>query len=117
MFGISYTFGGKQIGPMWFHEDEDSRRSANNFYLELKAVPGVNNIKTFGGKKPAPKPEKKIALVAFKLYGYEVPADTKEGDFITVISGGQPVKLEVLKMTDERLPGISYVSAEEVIRK
>lgn len=115
MLGISYCFKGIQMETAWFHEDALSRQAANSFYAALKTVPDVTDIRTVGGKTSAP--QTKIALVAFKLYGYEVPADTKERDIITVLSGGQPIQMEVLRMTDARLPGVTYIPAEEVIRK
>ncbi len=117
MLGISYKFRGIQMEPAWFHEDALSRTAANSLYTELKSIPGVTDIKVSGAKTTERKaePEKKIALVAFKLYGYVVPADTKEGDFIKVIAGGEPVQLEVLRITDNRKPGINYIPAEEVI--
>ena len=121
MLGISYRFKGFQMEPAWFHEDETSRAAANSFYLELKAVPGVTDIKVSGAKKPenGPKnePKTKIALVAFKIFGYEVPGDTEEGDFVTVMSGGEPIQLEVLRVTTDRKPGVKYIPAEEVIHK
>lgn len=121
MLGVSYRFKGVQMEPAWFHEDDASRAAANSFYLELKAVPGVTDIKVSGAKKPESEPKNepktKIALVAFKVFGYVVPADTEVGDFVTVMSGGEPVQLEVLRVTTDRKPGINYIPAEEVIHK
>ena len=117
MLGISYKFKGIQMEPVWFHEDDASRTAANSFYMELKSVPSITDIKVSGAKKPERKPETKIALVAFKVFGYVVPADTKEGDYVTVMSGGEPVQLEVLRVTTDRKPGIKYIPVEEVIHK
>lgn len=121
MLGISYRFKGFQMEPAWFHEDETSRTAANSFYMELKTIPEVTDIRVAGAKKPESKPENKpetkIALVAFKVFGYVVPADTKKGDYVTVMSGGEPVQLEVLRGTDDRKPGIKYIPVEEVIHK
>ena len=125
MLGISYKFNGVQMEPAWFHEDDASRTAANSFYMELKAISGVTDIKVSGAKKPESKPESKpetkpktkIALVAFKIFGYEVPGDTEEGDYVTVMSGGEPIQLEVLRVTTDRKPGVKYIPAEEVIHK
>lgn len=119
MLGVSYKFKGTQMEPAWFHEDTLSRAAANSFYMELKTIPGVTDIKVSGAKTAVRKAEseKKIALVAFKIFGYEVPGDTEEGDFVTVMSGGEPVQLEVLRVTTDRKPGIKYIPAEEVIHK
>lgn len=58
--------------------------------------------------------ERHIVTVAFKTYDYVVEGPVRKGQFVEVISGGNIVKLEVLKLDPPKRSGIDYKLVERV---
>lgn len=96
-----------QVTPWLYNRDE-----ANELWLSMKTQDCFANMKpeTIDEEKV----EKHIVTVAFKTYDYVVEGPVKKGQFVEVISGGDIVKLEVLKIDPPKKANINYKLVERV---
>lgn len=89
-----------------------SREEANELWLEMKSQSCFVNMKPESVDDE--KVEKHIVTVAFKTYDYVVEGPVKKGQFVEVVSGGELVKLEVLKIDPPKRADINYKLVERV---
>lgn len=90
---------------------EEGKKPARDRYRELKKASFVANLKFEIKDDPA---EEHIVTVAFKTYDYKVKGPVKRNQYVTVLSGGEPVKLKVLDVDPPVRKDINYVYVEEV---
>jgi len=96
-----------QVTP-WLY----SREEANDMWVSMKSQSCFANMQPETVDES--KVERHIVTVAFKTYDYIVEGPVKKGQFVEVISGGQPVKLKVLELDPPRKTGIDYKLVERV---
>lgn len=89
-----------------------SRDEANELWASMKTqacfanmTPEIVNEETV---------ERHIVTVAFKTYDYVVEGPVKKGQFVEVVSGGEIIKLEVLKLDPPKRADINYKLVERV---
>lgn len=92
----------------WIH----NREEANKLWASMKTQDCFANMKPESVDEETV--ERHIVTVAFKTYDYIVEGPVKKGQFVKVISGGDIIKLEVLKLDPPRREGIEYKLAEGV---
>lgn len=92
----------------WIHNKDE----ANAMWVEMK------NQSCFANMKPESVDEetveRHIVTVAFRTYDYIVEGPVKKGQFVEVVSGGDIVKLEVLKIDPPKRADINYKLVERV---